>query len=187
MANVNSRGVVLEVSLTSMKVSLSKTQLNRIQNNHVSGTSQVDKELVALAIAHSYRSHQYRAGDIYRRTTKPFGPNPLTLVLQGPTEVPSLSIPLLCSLFQKLCLGAPLRAIVFQRREAAIEKCECETVIAGQPVIDGPTFCIRHPRTPKPAKTHYLHCIFDDDNVCFVTADGRCLYVTRDQLRMPIF
>lgn len=96
MAGVSGRGVVLEVSLTSLNIKLSKAQLNRIRHNHVSGTSQVDKELVALAIAHAYRSHQYRAGDIYRRTTSPFGSQPLTLVLQGPMEVTPTPFPSLC-------------------------------------------------------------------------------------------
>lgn len=94
---MSGRGMALEVSLTSMKICLSKAQLNRIRNNHVSGPSQVNKELVALAIAHAYRAHQYRAGDIYRRTTWPFGGQPLTLVLQGPTEVYPLTPPFLMS------------------------------------------------------------------------------------------
>ena len=79
-------------------------------------------------------------------------------------------------------MEAPLRTIVFQRREEPTprEKCDCKTV------FDGPPFCFTHPSTPYiPAKIHYVHCIFDNENACFVTADGKCVYVTRDQLLVP--
>lgn len=91
MAGASGRGVVLEVSVTCMRVKLSKRQLDRIRNNEYSASSQVNKEFVSLAIAHAYRSHEYRAGDIYRRTTYPVTGEPHTIVLQGPTEVKAIA------------------------------------------------------------------------------------------------
>lgn len=86
-------GVVLEVSLTSMSIKLSKGQLRRIRNHDGQSYNKADQELVSLAFAHSYRSHEYQAGDIYRRTS--FGPRgqPLTLVLNGPTKVSHSQFP----------------------------------------------------------------------------------------------
>ena len=85
MLRANGRGVVLEVSLTSVKIELTKAQLHKIRNH--SSSVKVDQELVMLAVAHAYRSQEYRAGDIFRRTTFGAGGVERTVALVGPTEV----------------------------------------------------------------------------------------------------
>lgn len=175
MLPTNGRRVALELSGPSVELSFTNSNLNRIINN--ARTPIVDQEKVRAAVAHTTKCHRYKLGDPFRVTT--FGSKKESYVHTrlGPTKVVCLYFGPILN-FQKLCLRQ-LQVLVYKIQEDAPEYEDCKCPIK----VDGPPFCTIHPYIPP--KTYTVHCVYDHENVCFVTENGKCLYTSRDQLHTP--
>ena len=157
----------------NMTVSINGYQMSRFMVNSKGILYPFNSSLFALGVAHTVAKSKGEAGDVFNRERDiPIkGAKPSDVKFRRDSHV-NLVGP------RSMLHPYRTRLIILQQQTIKAKGC------MPPPPAPKTNKCTRD-KGAATDQDFYIHCLYDNDNICFVDPSGKCLYVCRDQIMMP--